>query len=460
MTLVLNRPQLLNGNNYIIIVFLSILGFTSCAAQKIKASKSVEVVPIKTNTAPAVSDISTTKTKEDSIIRKPTIFDIDNPVKENNIPTPISAPKIVNNDPDRIHNVAVILPFFLDQISLGQYVDDSTKQLSADSKNAMEFYLGCQLAREQFESEHLQTNVYFLDDKNDSSTMASLFKLKPFPNVDYIIGPIYSKNLRVAADLAKNYQIPMISPLANSMYIKDNPYYFNAVASLKSQYVYILEQIKNKFPAKMVEVLYDGQDSTAESINILKTLADKYYTYTGIKYTSLQAWNDAAKILSQPDTISERVVLIYSSKDSYVKSVIAKLKPIKNHLQIFTSSCVKNTKALVDTKNPHTIYTAYPFNNDNPNFSAFALKYEGKYSKKPTEIANQGYDLMMHLFYVLDKNQTLQDNTYNYTADFDNTQTKFQFKPVLNKNVNVDYYDNTFLYLYRYVNGIFSIATP
>jgi ABC-type branched-subunit amino acid transport system substrate-binding protein len=465
MTSVQNRLRLLNGNN-LLVFFIIIAGISSCASKKITTTKNVEVVAIQTkenNKEPNFSN--TTKAYEDSISKKPVIFDLDNNSNQTNTTntntnTSVKNTKPLNNDENRVYNVAVILPFNLSQIPLGQYADDTTKQLGVDSKNAMEFYLGCQMAREKFESEHLKTNVYFLDDKNDSLTMVSLFKQKPFPNVDYIIGPLYFKNLKTAADLAKNNQIPLVSPLANSMYIRDNPYYFNAVGSVKAQYSFIFEQTKAKFPSKTLEVIYDGQDSTAESIEILKSVADKYYDYAGIKYTSLQAWSDASKSMAWSDTLSERIILIYSSKDSYIKSVIAKLKPIKNHLQIFTSSAAKDIKALVDAKNPHSVYTVFPFNSSNPNYSFFAAKYEDKHKKKASETSCQAYDLMMHLFYLLDKNQALQDNVYNYSADFDNTQTKFQFKSVLNKNGELDYYDNTFLYLYKYLNGTFVIATP
>jgi ABC-type branched-subunit amino acid transport system substrate-binding protein len=467
MTSVPNRLQLLNGNN-LLIFFLLFASISSCASKKITSTKNMEIIEvgdkIKKKDKDKKVDVVEIVTKpviltEDSVNQKPVIFDLDNENtntgNQNNTST-----KNSTNTQKSSYNVAVILPFFLDQIPLGMYVDDSTKQLSADSKNAMEFYLGCQMAREKFESESLEANVYFLDDKNDSLTTASLFHSKPFPNVDYIIGPVGFKNLKIVADYAKNNQIPMISPFANSMYIKDNPYYFNANASLKSQYSFILEDIKRQFPNKTVEVIYDGQDSTSENINILKDIASKYYGYAGIKYTSLRAWDDAAKQLAQPDTLSERVILIYSSKDTYVKSIIVKLKALKNHLQVFTSACAKNPKALTDLKTPHMVYTVYPYSNSNPNFSVFDMKYEEKYKKKSTEIANQGYDLMLHLLNTLDKKQTLQDNTYNYTIDFDNTQSKFQFKPVLNKNGDIDYYDNTFMYLYKYANGTFVIATP
>ena len=70
-------------------------------------------------------------------------------------------------------------------------------------------------------------------------------------------------------------------------------------------------------------------------MNILKGIADKYYGYAGIKYTSVHTTDDAAKMLIQADTLNERTILIYSSKESYVKSVIVKLKSVKNRLHIF-----------------------------------------------------------------------------------------------------------------------------
>jgi ABC-type branched-subunit amino acid transport system substrate-binding protein len=465
MISVQNRRQLLNGNNFLIFL-LVILGSTSCAAKKITSTKKVEVVEIKTkSTVRTFSSAAEKKRYEDSIARIAVPFDLEksqdnNVINNSNTSISVGSVKVLNNDPNRIHNIAVLLPFNLDQIPLGMYVDDSTKQLTAESKNAMEFYLGCQMARQKFQSENLKTNVYFLDDRNDSLKVATIFTKKPFPNVDYVIGPIGYKNLKLAADLAKSNQIPLISPFASSIYLKENSYFFNANASLYNQYAFILEHTKNKFPNKVLEVIYDGKDSSAESINILKDLADKYYSYSNIKYTSLRASDDISKAMNQSDTLSQRIILIYSSKDVYVKSVIAKLKPIKNDLQIFTSAVAKNTKALADVKFPHDVYTVYSFNTGTINANIFSDRYEERYKRKPSDFANQGYDIMLHLFNMLDKNQNLQDYGKNYSLDFDNTQTRFQFKPVLNKAGNIDYYDNTFLYLYKYNGGGFSVVSP
>ncbi|HNI33656.1 MAG TPA: hypothetical protein PK628_12060, partial [Chitinophagales bacterium] len=153
-------------------------------------------------------------------------------------------------------------------------------------------------------------------------------------------------------------------------------------------------------------------------------------------------------------------ILIYSSKDTYIKSVVAKLKPSKNKLDIFTSANARFIKALSDNKNPHSVYTVYPFNNDNSNYEAFASKFEEKYNKKPSEIAAQAFDILTHLLNTIDKKQTLQNNIYQYSTDFNNVHTKFRFEPVLDNEKNVDFYDNSFLYLYKYVNGTFVLETP
>lgn len=453
----LNRRPLLNGNNVLVLLFC-LVGISSCAAKKISASelgttstKKAEVVSINTPKETAAANM------DDSFNRKPVVFDLDN--ESTSTKTEVKTPVGVKMQ-DGVSNIAVLLPFNLDQIPLGKYADDTTKQLSADSKNAIEFYLGCQMAREKFEGIKSTTNVYFLDSKNDSSTIETLFQRKPFPNVDYIIGPLYFTTLSLAADLAKQHEIPLISPLANSMYIRNNPFYYNANASLRGQYSFLLETIKTSYPGKTVEVIFDGKDSLAESINTLKDIAGNYFSYGNISFTSLQIWDDITKKMVKPDSVSERVILIYSTKESYVKTIISKLKPVKNPLRIFTSSCVKNVKSLADSKFPHTIFTVWPYNTKTPNHAVFAAKYEEKYTKKPTETAFQGYDIMTYLFHILENNQDLNNTTYNFSNNFDLTQIKLQFKPVLNKNGEINYYDNTNLYLYRYVNGIFEIATP
>lgn len=461
MTLAPNHLPLLNGNK-ILIFFILISSISSCASKKITSSthkETIEVGDKKKNRDKTIDLVEINikpSVKEDSVLVSPETFDIiqdkSAPKTENSTSTntPTNTTKIT-------YNVAVILPFNLSQIPLGKYVDDSTKQLSTDSKNAVEFYLGCQMAKEQFESKKLQANVYFLDDNNDSLTTAMLFNAKPFPDIDYIIGPANYKNLTLIANKAKAMQIPLISPFANSMYIKDNPFLFNANASLWNQYSWLLSHTQNEFKGKTTEVLYDGKDLSAENISIFKEIAQNASIHNAIKYHAISATDDALKMLSQADTLSERVFIIYSSKENYIKSIIPKLKPIKNHLQIFTSNAAFNPKLFNGLKTPHSIWSVSPYNKTNLNYNIFNQRFEEKYLKKPTEVAHQAFDILMHLLNTIDSNVSLFTNSNSGKLDFDNTQTKFQFKPVTDNAGNINYYDNTYLNLYELKNGNFSL---
>ncbi len=439
MISVQNLPQLLNGNRLYLLPIFFIFGFyLKIDAKELSASNTLA----STNTISA----------KDSFLQKPEIFDLQKPE--------IILPTVTATAKKEVYNIAVILPLILDQIPLGMYEDDSTKQLTAESKNALAFYTGCQMAKEAFSSSQLNANIYFIDDESDSLSLTQIFQQKPFPNVDYIVGPLGFKNLKNLADEAKKRKIPLISPDANSMFIKDNPYYFNATPSLKQQYSFILENAKAKFPDKQIEVIYDGMDSTAESIRILKDISTKSYAYNPISYSSLRSSDNISKALEKEDSTSNRVILIYSSKENYIKAVIGKLKGIKNPLTIYTSSTLKNTKAVSELKSPHTILTVSPYNSGNLNNIAFLNKFDEKAKRKPEDMVAMGHDLLLHLFNILEKGQALADNTYSYSSDFNNAQVRFEFKPVLNKSGNIDYYDNSILYLYKLNNGSFTVITP
>ena len=463
MTLVQNRLQQLNGNNILIFLFL-IASISSCSSKKISQISKTEYIEVggnlkknNNNKSVEVVEINTAPIKKaDSILTQPVEFNISkeqfNKESNSNLLT-----NDLTKDTKHPYNIAVILPFYLDQIPLGKYIDDSTKLLSNDSKNAVEFYLGCQMAKEKFANKDLQVNVYFVDNKNDSLSSIHLFNNKPFPNVDYIVGPIGYKNLKTITDIAKNKQIVTISPFANSMYIQNNPYYFNANASLLSEYNELLNQYSNNNNNNnsILEIIYDGNDKTAENINLLKQLLSEKYVHLTPKFHSFSGIEDISKKLSQTDTLSKRSFIIYSSKDTYIKTVIPKLKSIKNHLSIYCTSIAMQPKLLNGLKTTHFIYSVSPYNTENLNYKIFEQQYEEKYAKAPTEVAHQAYDLLLRLLNNINKNQALTDNTSSYSLDFDNTQSKFNFQPILNNQGEINYYDNTNLYLYKWVNGSF-----
>ena len=441
-----NHRQPLSGNSRWLIL-ISICCITACGA-----GTHVSSTPATTEITPIVVPEQPKEKPFDSITKKLEPVDIDNnPSQTIQQPSVFPAGSMIN--------IAVILPFNLDLIPLDGYRDDTTKTLEGDPKNAIEFYIGCKLAKESFDNPNLTANVYFLDDKNDSISAFNVLKNKPFPNVQYIIGPMSQGSLRVVAEYGKVKHIPVISPFENSASVtKDNPYYFNATPTAKIQYGFLIDEITAAFPGKTLEIIYDETDSTLENIAFLKNILQQKSAYPNptiaTKYYKLEVTDDIAKAMTQTDTLSNRVVLIYSDQENYIKSVLAKLRPVKNKLSIYTSSVVRNNKNLTDLKYPHTLFIAYPYYSAELKTKDFAAWYEETYHKEPSEIMYQGYDVMNMVFDQISQNRSFSEVSQpKYYTNI--LQTRFRFIPALNKNGGIDYYDNNYVYLFKYFNGIF-----
>lgn len=103
------------------------------------------------------------------------------------------------------YNIGVALPAF----------DVETNEFEV----SQHLYFGIQLAVENFNSDHSAQKAFitFRDTKADpsqASIIANDFKWNH--SVDAIIGPLFSEVAREMADYAEMYQIPMLTPLANS----------------------------------------------------------------------------------------------------------------------------------------------------------------------------------------------------------------------------------------------------
>lgn len=463
MISVLNHLPLLNGNK-LLIVSLLIFSFSSCSSKKITSSyTSKETIEIggnkkdrKNNKEIVPIDIANNSEKlasdeEDSLEVTPQVIDIET-----------ITPKIDNSNSIKVptqklhYNIAVLLPFNLDQIPLGKYVDDSTKLLSKESHDAVEFYLGCMMAKDQFASANLKANVYFLDDKNDSLTTANLFNHNPFPTVDYIIGPITYKNIALAANKAASLKITLISPFASSIFIRNNPYFYNANASILTQYSFLLEYIHLNYPEKRIQVLYNNNDNTNLNINYLKDLAKKFQS--DIVYTTIDEKSDIKKQINLVDSTNSQIVLLYSSNENLLKNILLKTKSSNNNLTVFTSHFKELSKIMLESKTKHTIFSASPYNFSQFNYKLFNHNFEEKYAKTPTDVAHQAYDILMHLLKALDQNISLDNSSQNAILDIENTQSKFNFMPITNSNGTIDYYNNTHLNLYKFENGQFELV--
>jgi hypothetical protein len=487
MISVQNRRQLLNGSKQFFIIWCIIALVTSCAAGKKSGGK---------------------KSEKDKNAIPTEIVDINKQIEATKDTTPVEAPKVlvdtiiktevIEKEANPIaqpskdqYRIVVILPFILDQIPLsGVYVNDTTQQLLPESRQAMDFYLGCKLAKEETAHYDKKLNVYFLDNNNTKEGLDSLLKNNVLlQKADFIIAPFEDSQVKSVAEYGKNKQKTVLSPIVNDMHLTaDNPFYYMANPTLYTQYQYLMQEINTANPDTKIEVIYSSTDTLSENISLLKNIVaqapkapnpqreapnpqrglDEDSSVSNpqegldgdlsvdIVYNNWAAAENIAQNLYTADTLSNRIILIYSDNVNYIKTVINKLAVVKNPLTVYTNSTPYLVPALITAKGfKHKVFCAYPYNIDNPQAKIFKQKYTDVFITEPTELSYLGYDMMKFLFNKIDKNEPLFEHTDKPYKEY--LQQDFNFVPKLNAKGEVEYFENLNMGVYKY--GTASVNT-
>jgi LysM repeat protein len=162
-------------------------------------------------------------------------------------------------------DVAVLLPFYLSENSTRIEIDSSRqvkgiktykeiKQadnwIYPESLDFLELYQGILLAADTLRSMGLNINLHTYDIKSDTIEITRLIKSGKLSDMDLIIGPVYSHNLSIVSQYARELGIPVVSPvpLMNNSALINNPTLFMASSSL---------EIAQKALAKKISEYYD-----------------------------------------------------------------------------------------------------------------------------------------------------------------------------------------------------------
>jgi LysM repeat protein len=147
-------------------------------------------------------------------------------------------------------NVAVLLPFYLRDNSVRSEVDSSkvvkgkrSYQITVkedgwiypSSFDFVEMYEGILLAADTLRSLGVNISLHAYDINKDTVALCGLIRDRKLKDMDLIIGPVYSHNLAILADYAREEGIPVVSPvpLYDNSLLKDNPYIFLASSTLE-----------------------------------------------------------------------------------------------------------------------------------------------------------------------------------------------------------------------------------
>lgn len=242
-------------------------------------------------------------------------------------------------------NVAVMLPFYLRENANRSEIDSSklikgkkpTHHKKPDewiyqkSFDFLEMYQGILLAADTLRALGIDINISAFDIKDDTIEIKRLINSGRLAGMDLIIGPVYSRNLLIVADYARDFGIPVVSPvtLMNNSVLVNNPTLFMANSSLEVAQRALAKRISENYDNNLVFIHADSirADSDVERFKdmIFNELSYKL-PYEEIKfkeflfYSRSMFGNDSINRLSH--ALSERTknIVIIASEDTPVIS--------------------------------------------------------------------------------------------------------------------------------------------
>jgi LysM repeat protein len=323
-------------------------------------------------------------------------------------------------------NVAVMLPFYLaensnreegDSVKVkGKYVPKITKRnedwIYPRSLDFLEMYEGILLAADTLRSMGLSINLHAFDIGGDSAQLIRIIRTGKLMDMDLIIGPVYSSNLAIVADYAKEAKIPVVSPvpLFDNAVLDNNPELFLASSTLDVAQHAIARELAQYYDNKFIFIHTDSisvqEDAMKFRSMILtelgrKILPEEIRFRDFLYYSKAMFDNDSINRLSNvlSDT-SGNIVVIASEDPPVISEIIIDVHSLSKryNVRIFGYPVMRDLNNL-DPKYffdlDQLIYTPYWIDYSKNNVMRFNTAFRQKFLTEPVEksYAWQGYDI-------------------------------------------------------------------
>lgn len=215
------------------------------------------------------------------------------------------------NDLHGTLNVAVLLPFYLEENKVRMEVDSSkavrgrktVKVIKRDeswiypwSIEFIEMYQGILLAADTLRSMGLSINMSAFDIKGDTIELTRLIRSGKLAGMDLIIGPVFSHNLAIVADYARNLGIPVVSPvpLLDNSILSGNPELFLSSSSIVVAQEILAKKIGQYSDHNIIFVHSDTLGTDVDVKRFKKLIIDELTTripYEDIKFKEFLFYN-------------------------------------------------------------------------------------------------------------------------------------------------------------------------
>ncbi len=414
-----------------LLVLLIISSFSSCKVkQKIR-----DVVIFNDNTPVVIETIRETTIKENKTIFD-TIF--------KGAPTSFTGEFLLKFKDE--YTIAIILPLFSDSLNINwiNHVNTDLKDFNIPEETLLSLsFLEGMIKSLEKNATDSKLNIKVYDNEASLFHTDNILAKLAFENIDFIVGPILSKNIRKVSAFAKKQKIIMISPFSPSIsssndyenYIMPNP-------GLDVHLSTISNFIKDSLSKSHIKVLFPntakGNKYAFSLEEILKSINDSILkeedklTYALVEVEAKT--NDRSKFKMQMylDDAVNNVVIVLPAKSGFIHAILTKLNEQRKDFDITVFGMPNwrdsRTLRLDYFNNLKVHFTDTKWINENDiETKKFITTYKEEYNLYPTEGVFFSYDLFNFFTELINKyGMSIPENIHKET--YKGLITNYDFK--------------------------------
>ena len=291
--------------------------------------------------------------------------------------------------------VLFLIPFYTHEYqgSVVSSVQSSQDIQAVNSFLLMGFWAGAQIALDEFQEQNVALNVVVKDVTDNEADLRVIMENKELmEDVDLIIGPFFNKTFQIAAEYAKQYQIPIVNPFTNRTDIlTNNDYVYKVIPSQDSKSA-TLSYMAESFPHSNIILCMDSSVKNSEQITYTQ-----YFKNHGISY---QEVTNQAELMKKITPNSKNIVVVFSnhaakmlmlSRDLLYNSTLEDIILVVPELWL--SSHTYDVE-YYSKLNIH-FFSNFFVDKQDQQTQLFVQRYQDKFSSIPTieNFAFQGYDI-------------------------------------------------------------------
>jgi LysM repeat protein/ABC-type branched-subunit amino acid transport system substrate-binding protein len=360
-----------------------------------------------------------------------------------------------------VYNLALILPFKLDQLDLinPQALVKANMNFPQISSLAIDFYLGFKRAADSLSTSDFKVNLQLhdLDDK-DSLNMVNIINSLNEKQTDFVFGPMYANGFKTISLKAKELNIPIVSPITqqnkflfdNIYASKTNPSQYTMVEALAD---YIIDSLKSKKAKVLLNVASEKDSKEMGFVKAFKQYYnEKIRKYGYLPKDSVWTVRGVAGIKAAYESDVKNVIVSLSANQILITDFTTQLALFADKKDITLCGFEETATSFdnIDQEYLDQLNYTFPCANNITNTKAYApliADYWNKQNAYPGKFYFIGFDIAM--YYLKNLKESGQDFIFRLNElPAQGNYIRFKFT----RPDNSTGFDNNGVYIFKYSN--------